>query len=220
MLRFIRAVVFDLDGLMFDTEALFFKVSSDMLEARGKAFTPEIMRAMMGRRSVDAGHVLKTMTGLDDPLDVLLAEVRQRFYAEVDSAIHPAPGLFALLDRLRRNALPLAVATSSRRAYAERLLTQHGLLDRFEFILGAEDVSRGKPDPEIYTRAIERLGVPAACVMVLEDSPAGIAAGVQAGALVVGVPHEHSPAEALEAADLVVPRLDDPAVFRLLQQAE
>ena len=109
----IRAAVFDLDGLMFDTEALFFRVSSDMLAARGKRFSPEIMRAMIGRRSVDAGHVLKTMTGLDEPVDVLLAEVRQRFYAEIDTAVHPAPGLFTLLDRLRQNGLPLAVATSS-----------------------------------------------------------------------------------------------------------
>jgi HAD superfamily hydrolase (TIGR01509 family) len=213
----IRAVVFDLDGLMFDTEALFFRVSSDMLAARGKRFSSEIMRAMIGRRSVDAGHVLKTMTGLDEPVEVLLADVRQRFFAEVDTAVHPAPGLFALLDRLRQNSLPLAVATSSRRAYAERLLTQHGLHDRFKFVLGAEDVLHGKPDPEIYTRSIERLGVPAACVMVLEDSPAGVAAGVKAGALVVGVPHEHSPAEALGEADLVVSRLDDPEVLRLIQ---
>jgi HAD superfamily hydrolase (TIGR01509 family) len=215
----IRAVVFDLDGLMFDTEALFFRVSSDMLAARGKRFSPEIMRAMIGRRSVDAGHVLKTMTGLDEPVEVLLADVRQRFFAEVDSAVHPAPGLFALLDRLRQNSLPLAVATSSRRAYAERLLTQHGLHDRFKFVLGAEDVLNGKPDAEIYTRSIERLGVPAARVMVLEDSPAGVAAGLKAGALVVGVPHEHSPAEALGEADLIVSRLDDPAVLSLIQHS-
>lgn len=216
MLGPVRAVVFDLDGLMFDTEALFFRVSSDMLTARGKKFTAEIMRAMIGRRSVDAGHALKTMTGLDEPVDVLLAEVRQRFFAELDTAVHPTPGLFTLLDLLRRNRLPLAVATSSRRAYAERLLTHHHMLDRFKFVLGSEDVTRGKPDPEIYTRAIERLGVPAASVLVLEDSPAGVAAGREAGALVVGVPHEHSPAAGLEAAKLLVPRLDDPAVLNLL----
>ncbi len=213
----IRAVIFDLDGLMFDTEALFFRVSSDMLAARGKMFSPEIMRAMIGRRSVDAGHVLKTMTSLDEPVDVLLADVRQRFFAQIDTAVHPAPGLFTLLDRLRHNSLPLAVATSSRRAYAERLLIQHRLLDRFKFVLGAEDVSRGKPDPEIYTRSIERLGVPAPSVLVLEDSPAGVAAGLKAGALVVGVPHEHSPADALDAANMLVARLDDPAILNLLE---
>ena len=180
MFASIRAVVFDLDGLMFDTESLFFRVSSDMLESRGKSFTPELMRAMIGRRSVEVGHVLKTMTGLDEPVDVLLADVRERFFAEVDTAVHPTPGLFTLLDRLSQKQLPLAVATSSRRAYAERLLTQHRLRDRFEFVLGSEDVLRGKPDPEIYMRAIDRLGVPAASVLVLEDSPAGVVAGLEA----------------------------------------
>jgi HAD superfamily hydrolase (TIGR01509 family) len=215
----IRAVVFDLDGLMFDTEALFFRVSSDMLAVRGKTFTPEIMRTMMGRRAADAGHALKTMTGLDEPLEDLLAEVRQRFYAEMDTAVHPTPGLFALLDRLARKSLPLAVATSSRRAYAERLLSQHRLSDRFRFVLAAEDVSRGKPDPEIYVKVVQRFGTPPRSVMILEDSPAGVAAGRFAGALVVGVPHEHSPALALQAADLIVPRLDDPALLKLLEQA-
>jgi HAD superfamily hydrolase (TIGR01509 family) len=216
----IRAFVFDLDGLMFDTEALFFRVSSEMLEARGKAFTPEIMRAMIGRRAVDAGHALKTMTGLDEPVEGLLADVRQRFYAEMDTAVHPMPGLFVLLDRLRRNSLPLAVATSSRRAYAERLLDQHRLRGHFTFVLAAEDVSRGKPDPEIYAHAIERFAVPPRSVMVLEDSPAGVAAARDAGAVAVGVPHEHSPAEALHAADLIVPRLDDPALLNLLELDE
>ena len=90
----------------------------------------------------------------------LLADVRHRFFAEIDTAVHPAPGLFTLLDRLRQNGLPLAVATSSRRAYAERLLTQHRLIDRFRFVLGSEDVSRGKPDPEIYTRCHRAAGCP------------------------------------------------------------
>src|SRR4051794_11878017 len=96
----IQAVVFDLDGLMFDTEALFFRASSEMLQARGKAFTPEIMGAMIGRRAADVGHLLKAMSGLEEPAEELLAEVRNRFNDEVDSAVHPTPGLIALLDRL------------------------------------------------------------------------------------------------------------------------
>lgn len=211
----IRAVVFDLDGLMFDTEALFFRVSSEMLAARGKAFTPEIMRAMIGRRSVEAGHMLKMMTGLDEPVDALLADVRKRFYAEMETAVHPTPGLFHLLDHLGHHRLPRAVATSSRRSYAEQLLSRHRLLDRFDFVLGSEDVARGKPDPEIYMTAIERFDVPPRSVLVLEDSPAGVASGRAAGAYVVGVPHEHSPAQALGSADLIVPRLDDPALLGL-----
>jgi HAD superfamily hydrolase (TIGR01509 family) len=213
----IRAVVFDLDGLMFDTEALFFRTASEMLAARGKAFTPEIMRAMIGRRSREVGHLLQTMTGLDEPVEVLLADVRQRFYAEIDTAVHPTAGLFRLLDRLKHAGLPLAVATSSSRSYAERLLVRHGLRERFRVLLGSEDVSRGKPDPEIYTLAARRFDVLPEAVLVLEDSPAGVTAGVAAGAFVVGVPHEHSPADALQAAHLIVPRLDSPELLACFQ---
>jgi HAD superfamily hydrolase (TIGR01509 family) len=212
----IRAVVFDLDGLMFNTEALFFRASAEVLESRGKRFTPEIMSALIGRRAADVAGWLKTMAGLDEPPEVILAEVKERFAVEVDAAVHPTPGLFALLDHLHRRGLPAAVATSSGRSYADRLLTRHGLADRFAFVLGSEDVTQGKPDPEIYRLATERFAVGAEELLVLEDSPAGVQAGRGAGAVSVGVPHEHSPAEALQAADLIVPRLDDPALFALI----
>ncbi|CEF48401.1 unnamed protein product [uncultured bacterium] len=215
----IRAVVFDLDGLMFDTEALFFRVSSEALEARGKSFTAEIMQAMLGRRSIEVAHALKTLARLDEPVEQVLADVRERFYAVMDTAVHPTAGLFILLDRLKRRALPTAIATSSRRSYADRLLRRHGLEDRFGFVLTSEDVARGKPDPEIYRKAAERFGVPAASMLVLEDSPAGLAAARAAGAIAVVVPHEHSPASALTAADLVVSRLDDPALLQLIEGA-
>src|SRR5438128_1108919 len=91
-----RAVVFDLDGLMFDSEALFHRVASAMLAERGKAFTPEIMQAMIGRRAVDAGESFRRLAGLDEPAEALLAEARRRFIAEVDSAVHPTAGLFVL----------------------------------------------------------------------------------------------------------------------------
>jgi HAD superfamily hydrolase (TIGR01509 family) len=212
----IRAVVFDLDGLMFDTEALFFRVSAEVLESRGKRFTPEIMRALIGRRAVDVAGWLKTLAGLEEPPEVILAEIKERFTAEVDTAVHPTPGLFALLDHLHRHGLAAAVATSSGRAYADRLLTRHGLADRFAFVLASEDVTRGKPDPQIYRQAAERFAVRPDELLVLEDSPAGVEAGRGSGAVTVGVPHEHSPAEALRAADLIVPRLDDPALLALI----
>ena len=210
----IRAVVFDLDGLMFDTEALFYRVTCEALAARGKVFTAEMMQAMIGRRAVDAAHAWKTLAGLDEPGELLYAEVKQRFFALVDTAVHPTPGLIVLLDHLARRQLPLAVATSSRREYADRLLlTQHGLAHRFQFILASEDVTRGKPDPEIYRLAAERFAVPPSSLLVLEDSPAGLAAARRAGAFAVGVPHEHSPAHALHDADLIVSRLDEPAAL-------
>lgn len=210
------AVAFDLDGLMFDSEALFVRVAGELLAARGKAFTPEMMRAMIGRRAVEAYPALKALAGLDEPAETLRDEVRARFASLVDTAIHPTPGLFALLAHLGERAIPFAVATSSRREYAERLLRAHGLFDRLAFLLTAEDVARGKPDPEVYHTAAARFGRPTGSLLVLEDSPPGIAAARAAGAVAVGVPHEHSPAEGLAAADLIVPRLDDPALLAWL----
>ncbi|HEY2155225.1 MAG TPA: HAD family phosphatase [Isosphaeraceae bacterium] len=205
----IRAVAFDLDGLMFDTEALFARVLRGYLEERGRSMTPEIMAAMIGRRAAEAYPAFRRLTGFEDPPEELLAEVRCRFTAEVDTAVHPTPGLIALLAHLERRGIPRAVATSSRREYAERLIERHGLRTHFAFILGAEDVTHGKPNPEIYQRAAQRFEVEPSQLLVLEDSAPGLAAAKAAGAFAVGVPHEHSPAEGLSAADLIVPRLDD-----------
>ena len=216
----IRAVVFDLDGLMFDTEALFFRVASEALADRQKAFTPEIMKQFLGRRADEVVQLWKTAAGVEEPVEDFLDDVRRRFFAVMDTVVHPMPGLFVLLDRLHRLAIPAAVATSSRHSYADRLLLTHGIASRFDFVLASEDVTRGKPDPEIYQLAAKRFGVPAESMLVLEDSPAGLAAARAAGAFAVGIPHEHSPEEGLHAADLVINRLDDPSLLRLIESRD
>jgi len=213
----IQGVVFDLDGLMFDTEDLFHRVLVEMLAARGKPYTEEIGRAMIGRRAEEAALDFKRLSGLDEPIEELMAEARSRFYAEMDTAVHPTPGLFSLLDHLEACKIPRGVATSSRRSYAELLLKRHGLFDHFGFLLSAEDVSRGKPDPQIYQKAVECFGLPASSVLALEDSAAGVASAKGAGTFCVGVPHDHSPAEGLRGADLIVPRLDDSRLLAILE---
>lgn len=213
----IRAVAFDLDGLMFDTEALFFRVAGEMLDARGKVFTKEIMAAMIGRQAVVAYPAMKQMAGLEESPEELLAEARERFYALIDTAVHTTPGLFSLLSFLEKIGMPRAVCTSSRRSYADRLLGNHGLSHHFSFLLCAEDVTYSKPNPEIYQTAASRFGISPMELMVLEDSVAGLTAGKSAGAFVVAIPHEHSPADDLGIADLIVNRLDDPAVELILR---
>jgi HAD superfamily hydrolase (TIGR01509 family) len=212
----IRAVVFDLDGLLFDTEDLFFRVAGEAMAARGKEFTREMMQAMIGRRAAEAYPALARLAGLTEPIEAFIIEVRQRFVALVDTAVHPMPGLFVLLDHLCRARLPAAVATSSRRAYAEGLLKRHGMWDRMAFLLAAEDVCHGKPHPEIYQTAAARFGISPESMLVLEDSSTGLAAAKAAGTFAVGVPHAHSPADGLSAADLIIASLDDPVLLALL----
>lgn len=212
-----KAVVFDLDGLMFDTEALFARIIDEMLASRGKPPNPEIMRAMIGRRAVEAGEAFRRLSQIDEPTEALMAEARRRFHDEVDVAVQPTPGLFALLQHLEDRGLPRGVATSSRRSYAVDLIGRHGLLSHFTFLLTSEDVTRGKPDPEIYLKAADRFGVEPGSMMVLEDSPAGLAAAKRAGAFAVGVPHDHSPAETLSDADWIIDRLDAPELLDLIR---
>jgi len=214
--RMIRGVVFDLDGLMFDTEALFFRVASEMLRDRDRVFTVDIMRAMIGRQPAESGRAFATLAGLDEDPEALMAEAKNRFEGLIDTAVQPMPGLLTLLDHLKTLGLPMAVGTSSGRAYATRILRNHHLIDRFAFILCREDVTRHKPDPEIYRTASTRFELNPAEVMVLEDTPTGLAAAKAAGTFAVGVPHDHSPATDLTAADLIVPSLDAPAVLARL----
>ena len=209
----ILAVAFDLDGLMFDTEALFARVLGGFLTERGRAVTPEILGAMLGKRAAEAYPTLKRLGQFDDTPEELLGELRRRFESEMDAAVHPTPGLFALLAHLEARKIPRAVTTSSRRAYAERLLRRHGVWDHFSFLLGSEDVTHGKPNPEIYRTAAERFGIESGALLVLEDSPTGLAAAKSAGAFAVGVPHDHSPAERLGDASLIVASLDAPELF-------
>ena len=189
----IRAVVFDLDGLMFDTEALFFRVASEALADRGKVFTPEIMRQLIGRRAAEVAQSWKTLAGVEEPVEDFLADVRERFYAEVDTAVHPMPGLFVLLDRLhtrwRSGRGGDLVAARLRRSPADPPRPAEPV--RVRARVRRRDA--GKPDPEIYRLPPGDSACRPASMLVLEDSPAGLAAAKGAGAVAVGVPHEHSP---------------------------
>lgn len=208
------AVVFDMDGLMFDTEHLFFKVADHFMQDHGGRFTEEMMSLMIGRRAVDAGKVFHSHGGLTHkPVPEIMTEVKNRFYDRMLTDSNTMPGLIALLDHLKACQVPHAVATSSGRHHAESLIGHHGILDRFEFLLTGEDVKQGKPNPEIYLAAAEKLGVSPYRMLVFEDSAAGLHAAKAAGAFAVGVPHTYSPASGIEHADLIVSRLDEPRIL-------
>ncbi len=212
----IKAVAFDMDGLIFDTEALFFRVSTEILAARGKVFTQEMMAAMIGRPAAVAGPALVRIAELDEPPEMIMTEAKRRFEAIVDTEVRTMPGLHHLLTFLEDGEVPKAVATSTRYQEATRLLDYHNLLPRFSFVLGGDQVSRGKPDPEIYLTTAERLGVSPRSMLVLEDSPAGVNAAKAAGAFVVAIPHQYSPIEQLGIADRIITRLDHPDLIQII----
>ena len=128
------------------------------------------------------------------------------------------PGLQTLLDAIDDAGLPRAVATSSHRHFADRALGHFDLKPGFQFVLTAEDVTKGKPDPEVYLAASDKLGVNPDSVLVLEDSVFGSRAAVAAGAFTVAVPTEFSRDQDYSHVDAVVDRLDSPEVLKWIKR--
>jgi len=212
----IRAVVFDLDGLMFNTEDIFNEVGRLVLARRNKEMTRELLQQMMGRRAPEALQLMIDFHDLTDSVPGLIDETRTLFTELAADRLAPMPGLYALLEHIETRGLAKAVATSSGRRYLEEILNRFELLERFHTTLAAEDVTHGKPHPEIYLTAAERLGVAPHEMLVLEDSHAGTTAAVSAKAVVVSVPNNHSRYQDFSHATHVVERLDDPRILALL----
>ena len=213
----IAAVVFDLDGLMLNTEDVFDLAGKAMLARRGLQMTDEIHHSMLGRRPDEAFQAMKDLTGIEDDIEDLKLETRELFASIAEDHLAMMPGLMELLDLIDHLCLPKAVATSSPRDYMEHLLKRFGLRQRFSVTLTAEDVTQGKPHPEIYLKASSLLNVAATNVLVLEDSETGTRAGAGAGAFTVSVPNQHTRAGDFSMASLVASSLHDPQVLAVLK---
>src|SRR5437899_2024728 len=211
-----RAVVFDLDGLMFNTEELYQEVGTELLRRRGYVFTQELLDRMMGRPSHVALQMMIDTHTLKATVEELLVETDEIFPEILRTRLAPMPGLVELLDALEQKAIPKGIATSSRRSFVERVLGIFGYQPRFSPILTSEDITHGKPHPEIYLKAAERLGVASGEMMILEDSENGCRAAVAAGAVTVAVPGAHSRNHNFGGATLVADSLRDKRIYELL----
>jgi HAD superfamily hydrolase (TIGR01509 family) len=212
----VRAVCFDLDGLMFNTEHVFFVAGGELLRRRGHDMTVEVMNVLIGRRPHESFQALVRHLNLPDTPEALLAESKEIYEALLHEQLAPMPGLFELLDRIDARGLPKGVATSSPRHYLERVLGRFELLPRFPLTLTSEDVTQGKPHPEIYLKAAAAFGVQPSEMLVLEDSHAGTRAAVSAGAHVVSVPHEFTAGHDFAGAAHIAGSLRDPYLQQVL----
>ncbi|MEI6241062.1 MAG: HAD family phosphatase [Planctomycetia bacterium] len=212
----IRGIAFDLDGLLVNTEELYQDVGSELLRRRGRTFEPDLLDRMMGRPQRVSLQIMIDWHGLADSIEMLARETREIFASLLDTRLEPMPGAVALVEALVHRGLPRGVATSSGPDFAHDVLGRVGLRDRFGFVLTSADVTHGKPHPEIYERAAERLGVAPAEMLVLEDSENGCRAAVASGAVVVAVPGGHSRRHDFSGAHFVAESLADPRITRLL----
>lgn len=205
----VQAVVFDLDGLLIDSEPLQAWAWHAYVSRFDKVMTLDVLGRMLGLRAVDAVKIPIQM--LDLPVDesTALRERDEIFLAAVPGAIQPHRGARELIDNLKRRGYPLALATSGHRRYVDLALESAGLSGLFDQEVTAELVTRGKPHPDVYLRAAEMLGIAPDRCLALEDAPNGVVAAKAAGMHCFAIPGEHGNPGGVDTADAVLTSLDD-----------
>lgn len=190
------AVLFDMDGVLVDSEPLHGESWEEILREEGIEPPADWFSAWIGIPDHKTAAGLKAAHRLTLPAVELNERKRRSFHALVETSLQPFAGL---PERIADLSVPRAVATSSGRKDAEHILSCTKLRDFFSVIVTADDVTKYKPEPEPYLQAAKLCEVNPAGCLVLEDSPAGIAAGVAAGCTVLGITSSH-PATALSGA--------------------
>jgi HAD superfamily hydrolase (TIGR01509 family) len=207
----IDAVVFDMDGVLVDTEHLWDEVREQLTTEWGGTYTPEAQEAMMGMSSTEWSRYLHETVGLRESPATINAEVVRRMLELYETELPVVQGAPEAVRRLKAAGLRLAVASSSNRELIDAVLRRLELAASFDATVSSEEVARGKPAPDVYREAACRLGVdPSRCAAV-EDSASGIGAAHAAGLRVIAYPNRHYPpsAEALALADVVLASLDE-----------
>jgi HAD superfamily hydrolase (TIGR01509 family) len=206
----IEAAVFDLDGLLIQSEEIWDEVRERLVRERGGRYDAEVQRAMMGMSSTEWSAYLHETAGVPDEPEEINAEVVRRMLAAYHDHLPLLPGAVEAVRRLAAR-YPLALASSSNRELIDAALDAAGIADAFRATVSSEEVARGKPAPDVYLEAARRLDVAADRCAAIEDSHGGIRAAHAAGMRVVAIPNASYPpdAEALELADAVLGSLEE-----------
>ena len=213
-----RAVLWDVDGTLIDSSEYHWLSWRDSLAAEGFPLTREQFAATFGQRN---DEILRLYFGADYPAAEVgrVADAKEEAYRRLvrERGISPLPGVRPWLERLRARGWRQAVASSAPRLNLDAILDALRLRDYFAAVVSAEDVTAGKPDPQVFLVAAERLGVPPSSCVVVEDAPAGVEAARRARMRAVGVLSSH-PALDADLSVRTLEELPDDAFDRLLSR--
>ena len=199
----IQAVIFDLDGVIVDSEHLWDEIRRGLAEERGGRWSESASRDMMGMSSLEWSRYMHDVIGLAEPPDEISAEVVRRLEDVYRDELPLFDGAVAAVERLARR-WPLGLASSSNRELIDLVLELSGLERRFRASVSSEEVARGKPAPDVYLEAARRVGVAPEHCAAIEDSHNGIRSAKAAGMRVVVIPNPRYPPgeKALGLADI------------------
>jgi HAD superfamily hydrolase (TIGR01509 family) len=203
-------VIFDLDGVLIDSEQLWDEVRREVAAEHGVAWPEGATTAMQGMSSPEWSSYMVEQVGLDLSAGEVSSIVAGKILEGYGKHLPLVPGAVEAVGRLAER-WPLALATSSNREVIETVLSASGLAEFFKTTVSSEEVTRGKPAPDVYLEAARRLGEMPASSAAVEDSANGIRSAVAAGAHVVAIPNEHfpPPADVLAQADAVLASISE-----------
>jgi len=205
----IEAFIFDLDGVIADSEPLSFEASDIALAKYGIKKTEKERKEAFGRRAEDIYSDILKSRKMDMDVNVLIKEKDDVFTDIIKGKLKPIPNSLELIGFLRENKFRLALATSSHRDKMLPEVRELGIEDHFEHKITGDDVSRGKPHPDIFLKAAEKLGVSPEKCAVVEDSEFGIQAAKRAGMFCFAFDSPNSPDQDMSAADMIVSDLSE-----------
>lgn len=215
----IRALIFDMDGLLVNSEPLAARAMADFLACYGHQPRPEVAESLLGRRLPEAIAIVREAYGLTPSVDELTRVYGEMRLAALQGSVQPMPGAREIIALGRQLGLRLALATSGTREHVDVSLGETGLAAQFDVEVTGDDVRRGKPAPDLFLLAAQKLGVPPANCVVLEDAPLGVEAAKAAGMRVIAVPNERTSSLPFPVPpDITVPNLIA-AIPWLLSQA-
>ena len=203
----VSLLIFDMDGLLFDTERLFMNIRAQVLTDHGYLHRDEDYMRTIGTSGDHLRAILRDIYGADYPEAEISAESRRRQLAYIrENGPGIKPGIRELLARAKEERIPCCVASSTHTVFVEEFLRLAGIKDYFSFIIGGDLVSHSKPDPEIFLKACEKNNTPPSRALVLEDSENGVLAAVRGGIPVICIPDLKQPSsEIADMAAAVVP---------------
>jgi HAD superfamily hydrolase (TIGR01509 family) len=202
-------VVFDMDGVLADSEPVYYAAINEVLRPIGKDMNPELQRAIMGYGVAETWAVLAEELSLEGSTDALVAEYDRTLCRLLSELREPLPGVKELITTLRKRRVPYGLASSSWPGWIDALLGGIGLQDAFEHRVSATMVENGKPAPDIYLLAGKRIGVAPERCIAIEDTRTGLIAARDAGMLAVQVRSASTAFPPLEEADIVLDSLSD-----------
>ncbi len=199
--------IFDMDGLMVNTEPISYGIWRQLLADYGYTLTEEVHGRMIGRRLPESAQMVLDAYPLPLTLAQLMAERNTRYEQTLAQGVPEMPGLRDLLAALAQRRIAWGVATSSARAHALTVLEHLGLTAVCQALATGDEVPHGKPAPDIYLLAAQRLGTPPARCIALEDSAPGCQAAAAAGMYSIAIPHSQTARDSFTCAHVVLPSL-------------